>query len=186
MVSSDSQSDGSSDVLQFQLRRQKFLATRSPHQILAEFRQSWGLFMAVNFKHNRLPIPPSVSNSNNLCQDAPESICRQHSLHLIASDGSEEWQKLADAFAERGALAVIFTDLSRDDLIKGLKLYLAWYAQPASLRIQLDQGSDHLRRGIMTGVKALLLQTTPNSDWVVYLPPGVSWPSGSLQLNRRV
>ena len=144
---------------------------------LAELGRNATPFLFTNFKMAKLPLPKWLKEEDDLYCNSPKEIRQEHSLHIIGPEAGERWHELFKELRVLEAAIIVMAEKSREELLARLKLYLAWYAQPASLKVQLEQGSDNLRRGIMTDVKALLLQTTPKSDWVVYLPPGVSWPN---------
>lgn len=180
----DSQQVTASVFAPFELCRYTLPHSRNVYDVVGELAQRWTPVLAVNFKKAGVQLRPGMEADSDLYRDAPESVRREHSLHLIGPEDNEAWLEVFEEFRSRGTLIVIFTDKSRGELVDGLRLYLAWYAQPGTLKIQLEEGSAHLTKGIMTFVKAILLHAISGDDGIIYLPPDVELPAGCSILEK--
>jgi hypothetical protein len=146
------------------------------YDVLSTLGERWEPLLAANFRNAGLMSPAWLEANADLYRDFPDFVRREHSLHVIGREAGEPWLEVFEEFRASNDLIVVFSNKSRDELLDGLNLYLAWYAQPSTLKIALDEGSAHLARGLMTGIKAILLQRAAGEGWNVYFPPGVDVP----------
>jgi hypothetical protein len=150
--------------------------TLSVYDLLARLGRGCGAVLVCNFNKLRLPLPPGIAADDDLYRDAPAEIRESHSLHFVAPEDIENWLELVEELRARGPLIILFTRKGRKELLEGLKPYLAWYADPGVLQVQFAEGSERLAQGLMTGVEALLLQTSIERGWRLYVPPGHRLP----------
>jgi hypothetical protein len=130
-------------------------------------------YLVANLEQAGLPLPTGVQADDDLFSQAPEEIRREHSLHLIGPDDRTTWHELIEKLRDKGALVVIFSKKSRDELVKDLRLYWAWYARPQTVKMVFEQGSENLAKGLMTGVEAVLTATAAAEGWSLYARPGL-------------
>lgn len=124
-------------------------------QLLAQNRK---VALFVNCRWAKEALPDWLSESDDLFFEAPQEVREVYSLHAVGNRELDELWDLAEWVKDRDAGIWVFSDIHRDDLLKGLKLYLAWYARPSVLKTQLEQGSRELAKRLLSGVIAVLLQ----------------------------
>ncbi len=125
----------------------------------------------VNFRRAKTELPEWLSEMDDLYAEAPQEVRQIHSLHAVGDRDLDEMWKLADSLKERDACVWVFSKLERDELLKGLKLYLAWYARPSLLKMQFEQGSKELAKGLLTGVDVVVLQVPGDEEYHVFANP---------------
>lgn len=144
------------------------------YDVLARLGPLGQPYLLANFKQAGLPLPDGVNEEQDLFKSAPEEIRREHSLHLIGANDTDRWTEVFENLRGRNAMLVIFTLKPRDELVQGLRLYWAWYSKPQTLKMVFHEGSEHLTKGLMTGVEAVLLEASCDEGWLLYVRPGVA------------
>lgn len=149
--------------------------------------QDRNVTLFVNFRRAKAALPDWLSDEDDLYAEAPQEVREEHSLHAVGERDLDELWKLAESLKDRNACVWVFPKLEREELLKGLKLYLAWYARPSALKVQLEQGSKELAKGLLTGVHAIALQVPGDERLFVFSTPeivgewkaaGLSWALG--------
>jgi hypothetical protein len=145
------------------------LSDDGPHTPTIFSRLSTGRTSAafLNLRHAALELDDRVTRTDDLFADAPREIRAQHSLHVASEQEPSGLWDMTKPMMERDACIWVFAAMAVPELLKGLKVYLAWYARSSILKTQFDEGSEELARRLLTGVTAVLLQV-PN-DPTVYV-----------------
>ena len=142
--------------------------SRSVIRWLAKDRK---ITLFVNFRRAKTALPEWLSEQDDLYAEAPQEVREVHSLHAVGDRDLDELWKLADSLKNRDACVWVFSSLSREELLKGLKLYSAWYARPSLLKMQFEQGSKELAKGLLTGVDVVVLQVPGDEEYHVFANP---------------
>ena len=141
---------------------------RSVIRWLAKDRE---ITLFVNFRRAKTALPEWLSEKDDLYSETPQEVRDVQSLHAIGDrDLNEQWE-LAESLKGRDACVWVFSSLPQDELLKGLKLYLAWYARPSLLKMQFEQGSKELAKGLLTGVDVVVLQVPGDEEYHVFANP---------------
>lgn len=125
----------------------------------------------VNFRRAKTALPEWLSEKDDLYAEAPPEVRDVHSLHAVGDRDLDELWKLMESLKNRDACVWVFSSLPHDELLKGLKLYLAWYARPSLLKMQFEQGSKELAKGLLTGVDVIVLQVPGDEEYHVFANP---------------
>lgn len=125
----------------------------------------------VNFRRAKTALPEWLSEKDDLYAEAPQEVREAHSLHAVGDRSLNELWALAESLKSRDACVWVFSSLPQDELLKGLKLYLAWYARPSLLKMQFEQGSKELAKGLLTGVDVVVLQVPGDEEYHVFANP---------------
>lgn len=138
------------------------------------------LFM--NYRNAGMTPPEWLSNEDDLYAGAPQELRSMHSLHAVCEKEIDKLLELARLFNDRDSSVWVFSGLAQNELLNGLKPYLAWYARPSVLKIQFDQGSKELAKALLAGVYAVVLQVPGDERAYVYAKPEVVrvWKSERL------
>jgi hypothetical protein len=131
------------------------------------------VFLAANFKACGLPLPAGLRETDDAYAEAPATIRNEHSLHVFEPRSITKGEELVQSLRQTGGLIVLFSQLDRAALLKELKLYLAWFARPATLRMQFENGSEFLAEKLLSGLHAVLIEAAPGQGWIVYANPKV-------------
>ena len=125
----------------------------------------------VDFRRTELSLPTGLSEKDDLFAEAPDDVRSEYSLHAVSNADLSKLGSLAEQVRERDTCVWVFSDLPVRDLLKGLKVYLAWYARPSVLRTQLEHGPKALVKGLLSGVHAVLLDVPGDEDYHVFANP---------------
>ena len=128
----------------------------------------------VNFRRAKTALPEWLSEDDDLYAEAPQEVREVYSLHAVGDRSLDELWKLAESLKDRDACVWVFSSLPQDELLKGLKLYLAWYARPSLLKMQFEQGSKELAKGLLTGVDVVVLQVPGDEEHHLFANPDAS------------
>ncbi len=139
------------------------------YDALARLTQLGNPCILANFKRAGIPLPDGLRADDDLYAHAPEEIRREHSMHLVTLETGEKWLELVEELRARDALCMVFSTCEPAELLSKLKLYLAWFAEPRILSMQLRQGSRELAKGVMESLEAILVTAPGPADWSVYL-----------------
>lgn len=135
---------------------------------LAEDRK---VTLFVNFQRAKAALPDWLSEQDDLYAVAPQEVREDNSLHVVGDRELDELWNLAESLKDRDACVWVFSSFPHDELLKGLKLYLAWYARPSLLKMQFEQGSKELAKGLLTGVDVVVLQVPGDEEYHVFANP---------------
>ena len=130
--------------------------------------------LSVNFRHAGMRLPWTLSEKGDLYAAAPQEIRDLNSLHFVADQSFDELWELSEQLRERDACIWVFSSLKADALLKGLKLFLAWYSRPSVLKTQFEQGSKELAKRLLTGVTAALVQVPGDPIAYVFVNSDIS------------
>ena len=125
----------------------------------------------VNFRRAKTELPTWLIEKDDLYAEAPREVREVYSLHAVGDRDLDELLELAESLKDRDACVWVFSSLVRNELFKGLKLYLAWYARPSLLKMQFEQGSKELAKGLLTGVDVVVLQVPGDEEYHVFANP---------------
>ena len=129
------------------------------------------VFLAANFKACGLPLPEGLAENDDAYAEAPAVVRNEHSLHVVALDDLPGGDETVEALRQQGGLIVLFSKLDRAAMMEELKFYLAWFARPATLRMQFEDGSEYLAEKLFSGLHAVLIEAAPGQGWIVYANP---------------
>ncbi len=129
------------------------------------------VLLAANLKACRLPLIGGLREEDDAYAEAPEAVRSDHSLHVFAADSIPDARAVIETLRQKGGLIVLFTKLDRAALMAELKFYWAWFARPATLRMQFEDGSEFLAEKLFSGLHAVLIEAEPGKGWIVYANP---------------
>lgn len=152
----------------------RYASTEPPSDTLDLVRRlgtGMNVFLAANFKACGLPLPAGLDENDDAYAEAPAVVRNEHSLHVVAFDALPGGTESVEALRQQGGLMVLFTKLDRAALMEELKFYWAWFARPATLRMQFEEGSEFLAEKLFSGLHAVLIEAEPGKGWIVYANP---------------
>jgi hypothetical protein len=133
--------------------------------------RTMNVFLSVNFKACGLPLPAGIEEKDDAYAEAPAAVSSKHSLHVFVFESPPGVAETVDAIRQKAGLIMLFTNLDRDALMEELKFYWAWFARPATLRMQFEEGSEFLAEKLLSGLHAVLIEAAPGKGWIVYANP---------------
>jgi len=137
-------------------------------QILAAIGQARRLYVLVNFRAARQPLPTSIEPDDDLYRGAPDEIRQDNSLHLIPCADAAEALRRVSPLAAKDAAMILVTDQTREQLLASHQLLWAWLRSPSSLNTQLTHGSPDVAEKLLAGIDAILAPQPKDAALAVF------------------
>jgi hypothetical protein len=137
-------------------------------QILAAIGQARRLYVLVNFRAARQPLPTSIEPDDDLFRQAPDEIRQDNSLHLLPCADTAEALRRIGPLAAKDAAMILVTDQTREQLLVSHQLLWTWLRSPSSLNTQLTHGSSELAEKLLAGIDAILAPQSKDGALAVF------------------
>lgn len=112
---------------------------------------------------------------------APEEIRREHSLQIVSDLPLRDvWEIYSPLHATDAAIWAL-PDGPTVQTVADAKLYLAWFARPSILELNLQHGSPFFLEGLFKPFAGFCFRPSGGRDWVVYGRPGLTRDSFGFQ-----
>jgi len=112
----------------------------------------------------------------------PEEIRREHSLQIVSDPPLKDVWEIYSPLHAAGAAIWALPDGPTVQTLADAKLYLAWFARPSILELNLLHGSRFFLEGLFKPFAGFCFRPSSGRDWVVYGKPGV--PRDSFGFRR--
>jgi len=132
--------------------------------LVAEF----DAFLLANFRHAGLSPTAAVETGQDLFEHAPDEVRDIYSLHAIGDVAVEQKLEVYERLQNRDATVWVVPEEDMAQSLEDAKIYLAWFARPSVLDMTLQKSPKEFTEGLLKPFKAIFLEGSNGSDWVMY------------------
>lgn len=133
--------------------------------LFEDLGQKRNSYVLANFKAAQLPCPSHLMAEEDLFFNAPAEIRNEYSLHCRQATSIETLLQIYEPLRAKDAAVVLFSELSREELLQKLKFYFAWFSKPSSLKFHLQEGTSDLTGKLLEPVHCVFAEPKGGNGW---------------------
>lgn len=142
--------------------------------VIGQLCQSRSPMLMANGRAGGRLVPRWLLEQENHFAQAPEEIRREHSLQIVSDFPLKDvWEIYSPLHAADAAIWAL-PDGPTAQTLADAKLYLAWFARPSILELNLLHGSRFFLEGLFKPFAGFCFRPSSGREWVVYGKPGLT------------
>ena len=141
-------------------------------QLLVQVPADLNSFLLVNGTAAGSHLSDMVSAEADLFVTAPPEVRAENSLHLLADRSFDDLWDVYHRAHDCDAAIWAFSYESPSTILAKAQPYLAWFAKPSILQLNLRHGSSMFLEGLFRPFVGFCFRPTGGDDWVLFARPG--------------